>query len=151
MKTYVLNQVASVAVRGGKPRVCREPNNCQPLEIELPESLQMDRQWWNDAHLCTVKILEVLPGERLSDQRHAHRTEHWVILTTGVIVELESPIGERSRLTPIVGDRVTVPQGSWHRLSCDRDQLGSCRVLEISSGEFSEDDIERRSDDYGRS
>lgn len=149
MKTYVLNKDVTVLVRGGVLMACTDTDDCITINMVLPPNLQGEAEWWNHGP-CTVKVLEVQPGERLSDQRHAHRSEHWTMLTKGVMVELESSLGEHSRLTPIAGDRVVVAQGTWHRLSCDSVQQNACRVLEVSTGEFSEEDIERRGDDYGR-
>ena len=37
---------------------------------------------------CTVKLITVLPGERLSLQSHKHRSEMWVFLDPGGVVEI---------------------------------------------------------------
>ena len=46
------------------------------------------------------------------------------------------------------GDTVWVPAGQVHRLGNPGDRHAS--VLEVAFGSFSEDDIERLQDDYGR-
>lgn len=92
---------------------------------------------------CTVKIITVRPGRRLSLQRHNERDEMWVVLDAGVIVEVD---GESSR--PAVGDRILVRAGQAHRLSAGGDT--PARILEVAFGHFDEDDIERIEDDYGR-
>jgi mannose-6-phosphate isomerase len=94
---------------------------------------------------CTVKILTCNPGERLSLQRHEHRSELWVALDEGVVVDLD---GETIR--PKVGEKVWLPVGSMHRLRCDAETAAPVRVLEISLGTFDEEDIERFEDAYGR-
>ncbi len=99
----------------------------------------------------TVKIIEVNPGSRLSDQKHEHRQEHWTALTGGVIVQYQQ--GEDQAATELElseGESVLIPKGAWHRLSCKSDRQEACQILEISTGHFDEDDIIRRSDDYGR-
>jgi len=92
--------------------------------------------------LTTVKFLNVLPLMRLSDQRHAKRSEYWIVLEGAGSVILngeEKPVSQ--------GDEVEVPVGMWHRLVGGEKGM---RVLEISFGTFEEDDIERRDDDFGR-
>jgi mannose-1-phosphate guanylyltransferase/mannose-6-phosphate isomerase len=92
----------------------------------------------------TVKIITVDPRQRLSEQRHQYRDELWVVLDDGVVVEIDG-----DRTVAAAGDEFFVRRGSTHRMSSSAEQ--SCRVLEIAFGEFDEDDIERLSDEYGRS
>ncbi|MDR8410442.1 phosphomannose isomerase type II C-terminal cupin domain [Nonomuraea sp. 3-1Str] len=91
----------------------------------------------------TVKIIEVLPGERLSLQRHEHRDELWVALDPGSVFEVDG-----KRLEPEVGERILIRRGQTHRLSSSGP---ATRILEIAFGHFDEDDIERLEDSYGRS
>ena len=91
-----------------------------------------------------VKKLRVLPGGRISLQRHEHRTERWVITEGEATVRCDDVV---TRLK--VGQSVIIPQGSLHRLS-NEGEVPLC-VIEIQIGDFlSEEDIERFSDDYGR-
>ena len=46
---------------------------------------------------CTVKILTVNPGARLSDQRHAQRSEYWRVIAGVARVELEFADGTKIR------------------------------------------------------
>jgi mannose-6-phosphate isomerase-like protein (cupin superfamily) len=72
-----------------------------------------------------------------------HRKEFWVALDEGLIVQ----IGER-RISLRKGSSIVVKKGARHRLSCmGRSKV---RLLEISFGDFSENDIKRYEDDYGR-
>lgn len=90
----------------------------------------------------SVKILSVLPGKRFSLQRHGKRSEYWrVIEGSGV-----AHIGDAEREVT-VGDTIEIPVGTLHRLTGGPTGI---RVLEISVGEFDENDIERVEDDFGR-
>ena len=95
---------------------------------------------------CTVKLITVLPGERLSLQSHKHRSEMWVFLDPGGIVEID---GETSR--PEVGDTVFIACGAKHRLAADAACADPVRIVEMGFGTFDEDDIVRYDDQYGRS
>jgi mannose-6-phosphate isomerase len=114
----------------------------------LGNIIQDDRPWGGFrqfAHnaLCTVKILTVADRQQLSLQSHRHRDELWVVLDPGLVVEID---GREHRAEP--GDEFVIPRGARHRLGSAG---GTGRVLEISFGEFDEDDIERYEDVYGRS
>jgi mannose-1-phosphate guanylyltransferase/mannose-6-phosphate isomerase len=95
---------------------------------------------------CTVKILTCNPGQQLSLQRHQHRDELWVALDEGVVIHLDGKV-----LNPAKGEEVWLPAKSIHRLSCAATTPQPVRVLEVSLGEFDEEDIERLEDVYGRS
>ncbi len=91
---------------------------------------------------CTVKIITVEKGQSTSLQSHKNRDELWVALDEGIRAELGS------RVIPMVpGESITIPRGSKHRLSSIR---GGARVLEVSFGDFDEEDIIRYVDKYGR-
>jgi len=93
--------------------------------------------------VSTVKIITILPGQSLSEQRHERRDELWVVLDDGIEVQ----VGDTTT-RPESGDEFFVPRGETHRLSCAGDH--PARVLEVAFGEFDESDIERISDVYGR-
>lgn len=94
---------------------------------------------WSD--VITVKILSVKPRSRLSLQKHSHRDEEWLCLSGTAKVR----VGEKT-FTMKVGDKVLVRRNELHRIDTD---VG-VEILEVSTGEFSEDDIVRLEDDYGR-
>ena len=91
-----------------------------------------------------VKHIVVDPGEKLSLQKHQHRSEHWVVVSGSADVT--------------VGDKVTIleenqsayiPAGTKHRLA----NPGSVplELVEVQCGSYlGEDDIERFDDEYGR-
>lgn len=93
---------------------------------------------------CTVKIMTVLPGTRLSLQKHSHRDEMWQVLDVPIDVQVD----ERE-WTAQVGEIVWVPNGAVHRIgNAGGDRPG--RLLELAFGEFDEADIERLQDDFAR-
>jgi len=90
-----------------------------------------------------VKILTINPGARTSLQSHEHRKEFWVALDEGLRIQ----IGKR-RISLRKGSSIVVRKGAKHRLLCEG--RAKVRLLEISFGDFSENDIKRYEDDYGR-
>ena len=92
-----------------------------------------------------VKRIEVLPGKRLSYQRHTHRAEHWYVVRGTAKVTLngvEILVGSGSDLDVRVGDAHRVENPS------DSELLA---FIEVQTGDyFGEDDIERLEDDFGR-
>ena len=91
-----------------------------------------------------VKRITVLPGKRLSLQRHRHRLEHWYFISGKGRVTLD----ER-QLDVSAGSAVDIPVMTLHRV----ENPGSEPLvfIEIQRGDyFGEDDIERFEDDYGR-
>jgi mannose-1-phosphate guanylyltransferase/mannose-6-phosphate isomerase len=113
-----------------------------------PQHLKVDKPWgrfeqYTHNLTSTVKIITVAPGGRLSRQYHHHRDEMWVVLDEGIEVEL----GEETR-RPKPGDKLYIPRGTVHRLSGVGE--AAARILEISFGEFDEEDIVRLEDVYGR-
>jgi mannose-1-phosphate guanylyltransferase/mannose-6-phosphate isomerase len=106
---------------------------------------------------CSVRILSVEAGQRLSFQRHLCRDELFVAideahidlcgedLAEGVRGDCDPRIGSVS-LTE--GDYLLVSRGMWHRIRGTRRRA---RVLEVAFGVYDENfDIERLLDSYGR-
>jgi mannose-6-phosphate isomerase len=91
-----------------------------------------------------VKRIVVLPGKRLSYQKHAERSEHWMVVAGSGTVTLDG------RETPVaIGQTVDVPEGTAHRIENTGDQ--NLVFIEIQRGSYlGEDDIVRLQDDYGR-
>lgn len=106
-----------------------------------------ERPWGNFERFThnektTVKIITVHAGESLSLQIHEHRDEFWRVLKgSGVIT-----IGEKNT-DANEGDTFFVPRNTTHRISGG---LGGSSFLEISFGEFEENDEKRLDDQYGR-
>jgi mannose-1-phosphate guanylyltransferase/mannose-6-phosphate isomerase len=95
---------------------------------------------------CTVKLLTVHPGERLSLQSHEKRSELWLVADPGAVVEIDGSVSR-----PAVGDTVFIPCGARHRLAADPSAPAPVRIVEMTFGTFDEDDITRYEDQYGRS
>lgn len=92
-----------------------------------------------------VKQIIVLPGQRLSYQRHARRAEHWFMVSGTAIAILEGVAHELTK-----GCSLDIGIGQAHR--CENHGEVSVVFVEIQTGTyFGEDDIVRLEDDYGRS
>jgi len=98
----------------------------------------------SDEETHKVKKIVVYGHQRLSLQRHQHRTEHWyVIAGCGVVTRDAEEISLKA------GQSADIRQGSWHRMS--NPGQTDLVFIEVQTGTyFGEDDIERREDDYGR-
>lgn len=91
-----------------------------------------------------IKHVVVNPGEKLSLQKHSHRSEHWVVVKgTAKIV-----IGDKEIFVH-ENESAYVPQSTLHRL--ENEGKIPVEIIEVQNGEYlEEDDIERFSDDYDR-
>ncbi len=91
-----------------------------------------------------VKRIIVAPGQRLSLQKHEHRSEHWVIVAGKGMFTLDESLTEVE-----AGSTVFIPVGGVHRIeNPNEDPL---IIIETQLGLCLEDDIIRLEDDYGRS
>ncbi|MFZ2522173.1 MAG: phosphomannose isomerase type II C-terminal cupin domain [Minisyncoccia bacterium] len=90
----------------------------------------------------TVKILHVNKGEEFSLQYHTHRQEFWKIIKGNPKVVVGEKIIDAKE-----GDEFVVEPNVKHRIGAPNDDVA---VLEISKGEFDEDDIVRLEDKYNR-
>jgi len=91
-----------------------------------------------------VKKTVVLPGRRLSLQRHRLRSEHWYLVQGSALATIE-----KNRLELVPGQSLDIPRGSLHRIENTGDD--DVIIIEIQTGDyFGEDDIQRLEDDFGR-
>jgi mannose-6-phosphate isomerase len=108
-----------------------------------------ERPWGNFTVLdegegYKVKRIEVLPGKRLSYQKHARRAEHWFVVQGAPKVTLDD---REILLNP--GQFVDIPIGAAHRI----ENPGGVTVIfiEVQRGDYlGEDDIVRLQDDFSR-
>jgi mannose-6-phosphate isomerase len=108
-----------------------------------------DRPWGNFTVLdegdgYKVKRIVVWAGKRLSYQKHAQRSEHWMVVGGVAKVTLD---GKDVQLA--VGEYIDIPTGAAHRI----ENPGSepLTFIEVQRGAYlGEDDIVRLQDDYGR-
>ncbi|MCW5961816.1 MAG: phosphomannose isomerase type II C-terminal cupin domain [Pyrinomonadaceae bacterium] len=92
-----------------------------------------------------VKRLEVLPGKRLSYQKHAHRSEHWFVTQGTAKVTLDG-----DEVFVRKGESVDIALGMAHRVENPESDL--LIFIEVQQGDYlGEDDIVRIEDDFGRS
>jgi len=92
-----------------------------------------------------VKLVEVLPGKRLSLQRHKYRSEHWVVVSGKARI-----INGGNVLILGPNQSSYIPKQTLHRLE-NLDQKKALRIVEVQCGfKTIESDIERIADDHGR-
>jgi len=92
--------------------------------------------------ISTVKILTIKPGQRFSLQKHKSRREFWKFLDNPAKVTIGKKVMKK-----VKGDEVLISRGENHRIEAYSKPVN---VLEISFGNFSEKDVVRIEDDYGR-
>lgn len=92
--------------------------------------------------LSTVKLLYINKGEELSLQYHLHREEFWRVIKGNPKITIGDSIQDSQE-----NDEFVVPAHTNHRISAPLDDVV---ILEISKGQFDENDIVRIEDKYNR-
>ena len=112
--------------------------------------LEHDERPWGsytvleDAPDHKVKRIEVLPGKRLSYQKHERRAEHWFVVHGSALVTLDG-----TEVPVSAGSAIDIPLGAAHRIANVGE--GPLMFIEVQHGTyFGEDDIIRLEDDFGR-
>ena len=91
-----------------------------------------------------VKHIIVDPGEKLSLQKHQHRSEHWVVVRGSA----EVTVGDQVLILQ-ENQSAYIPAGTKHRLA--NPGTVPLELVEVQCGPYlGEDDIERFDDKYGR-
>lgn len=91
-----------------------------------------------------IKRITVIPGHRLSLQKHFHRSEHWVVVQ-GVA---KVTVGDEEKFIQ-ENESLFIAQQAIHRLENPGKTL--LELIEVQVGEYlGEDDIIRFEDDYAR-
>src|SRR4026208_1908664 len=86
-------------------------------ESAIERGLEFDRRPWgtytvlDEGSTFKVKRIEVLPGKRLSYQKHSQRAEHWFVIEGTAKVTLDG-----RDFTINAGEAIDVPVGSAHRV-----------------------------------
>ena len=113
-------------------------------------SSKVDRRPWgsftvlDEGDNFKVKRIEVLPGKRLSYQKHAQRAEHWVVVQGSAKVTLDG-----REIVLSAGEAIDIAIGSAHRVENPGSDL--LVFIEVQRGSYlGEDDIVRLQDDFGR-
>ena len=120
----------------------------KPIPSEKPGVVYVERPWGTFKQFannedCTVSLMTILPGQRLSLQSHTGRAELWIVIDDGVSVQVGDDVREYQ-----AGDEIWIPANERHRLSCSGDK--PLRVLEVAFGNWQQEDIRRYEDDYQR-
>jgi hypothetical protein len=92
-----------------------------------------------------LKELTVLPGQKLSMQRHEHRAEFWFVAEGEATVYTVDPHSTEYELmvSPARHQSAWIKLNEWHQLCNETDQL--LKLIEIQYGEnCAETDIERK-------
>src|SRR6202008_983554 len=113
------------------------------------EHLKVHRPWGSyqsvdngDRH--QVKRIIVKPGQRLSLQKHYHRSEHWIVVRGAARVTVNDDVK-----TVHENESIYIPIGAVHRLENPGKIL--LELIEVQTGSYlGEDDIIRIEDDYRR-
>ena len=121
----------------------------KPIPAEKPPVAFVQRPWGSFKQYafnrdCTVSLMTVLPGQRLSLQSHTGRAELWIVLDDGAIVQVGAVVREYR-----AGDEVWIPANEKHRLASNAG-AGPVRVLEVAFGNWQQADITRYEDDFKR-
>lgn len=90
----------------------------------------------------TVKLIYVNEGEALSLQYHNKRQEFWRVISGNPCLTIGDDIKNAKP-----GDEFLILEGVKHRITAPS---GGVTILEISTGDFDEDDIVRIEDKYNR-
>jgi mannose-6-phosphate isomerase-like protein (cupin superfamily) len=118
---------------------------------QVDNSPKFDRRPWGSFTVLDegagfkVKRIEVLPGKRLSYQKHRHRNEHWYVVagTAKVTLNDETIFVETDKT-------IDIKIGDAHRVE-NPSETEDLIFIEIQRGDYlGEDDIIRLEDDFGR-
>jgi glycosyltransferase involved in cell wall biosynthesis/mannose-6-phosphate isomerase-like protein (cupin superfamily) len=121
----------------------------EKIKVAKSSPLYDERPWGSfqvldEAGGYKVKRIKVLPGKRLSYQKHSQRSEHWMVVEGAGKVTLDG-----REVVVQAGDTVDVPVGAAHRIENPGGE--NLVFIEIQRGSYlGEDDIVRLQDDFGR-
>ena len=121
-----------------------------PQTTAIDNSPRYDERPWGNFTVLDegagykVKRIVVLPGKRLSYQKHAQRAEHWMVVGGQAKVTLD---GNDKILQ--AGEYIDIPVGAAHRIENPGGE--DLIFIEVQRGAYlGEDDIVRLQDDFGR-
>ena len=91
-----------------------------------------------------VKLIRVMPKQKLSLQRHNYRSEKWFVIQGRAKVTKEN-----EKFTLEIGDSINIEKKQIHSL--ENQGSSPLEIIEIQTGDYlGEDDIVRLEDIYGR-
>lgn len=160
-------------IYNARPKEVKNPDRCPYCQAANPKTEEVDkldrvivtgiappsfsgdekyekRPWGNfkillDTPYTKVKRITVNPNERLSLQYHNYRSEVWTIVNGYGKAEVGSSIKSVN-----TGSVIEIPTGAKHRIVASEVGMTFIEVQLSNSQNFSEDDIVRIEDDYGR-
>jgi mannose-1-phosphate guanylyltransferase/mannose-6-phosphate isomerase len=120
----------------------------KPIPADKPNVRFVKRPWGSFSQYafnedCTVSLMTVEPGQRLSLQAHKGRAELWIVLDDDALVQVDDDIRSYNS-----GDVIWIPATCRHRLTCRG--TTPVRVLEVAFGNWQQADITRFEDDFSR-
>tara|TARA_B000000460_G_scaffold155628_1_gene110061 strand:+ start:19 stop:873 length:855 start_codon:yes stop_codon:yes gene_type:complete len=112
-------------------------------------TMKTERPWGSfqilmETDSSKVKLIKVMPKQKLSLQKHNYRSEKWFVVQGRAKVTKEN-----EKFTLELGDSINIEKKQIHSL----ENLGSSplEIIEIQTGDYlGEDDIIRLEDIYGR-
>ncbi|MDA3785646.1 MAG: mannose-1-phosphate guanylyltransferase/mannose-6-phosphate isomerase, partial [Deltaproteobacteria bacterium] len=116
---------------------------------EVAAHKRVNRPWGtyecvDRAERYQVKRITVLPGAKLSLQKHHHRAEHWIVVRGTARITRGKEV-----FTLTENQSTYIPLGEQHRL--ENPGKIPLELIEVQSGSYlGEDDILRFEDPYGR-
>ena len=91
-----------------------------------------------------AKRICVRPGQKISLQKHNHRSEHWVVVSGTAKITCGDKIYNLEK-----NQSTYIPKGEVHRI--ENQSIVDLEVIEVQTGDYlGEDDIIRLEDDYQR-
>ena len=114
-----------------------------------PSAPKIERPWGffqilKETSLTKVKIIKVMPKQKLSLQKHQFRSETWYVIKGRAKVTKEN-----EKFTLEVGDSIIIEKNQIHSL--ENVESSPLEIVEIQTGDYlGEDDIVRLEDIYGR-
>jgi mannose-6-phosphate isomerase len=121
----------------------------KPIPASKPPVAFVTRPWGSFKQYafnqeCTVSLMTVIPGQRLSLQSHTGRAELWIVLDDGASIQVGDQVATYNN-----GDEIWIPANERHRLGCPANGK-TVRVLEVAFGNWQQADIKRYEDDFAR-
>ena len=122
---------------------------CTPINISMNNITERAWGYYQVLHQVgnhvKLKELTVMPGQRLSMQRHEQRAEFWFVAEGQATVYTVDPRSTEYEVLekPSQHEHCWIELGQWHQLCNDTDQ--PLKLIEIQYGaDCVEEDIERR-------
>ena len=121
----------------------------KPIPAEKPAVGFVERPWGSFKQYarnrdCTVSLMTVLPGQRLSLQSHTGRAELWIVIDDGA----RSCRWARQQRVCHAGDEIWIPP--TRNTASVAAATKPVRVLEVAFGNWQQEDITRYADDFQR-